>query len=278
MQDMDAVFRALSDPARRRLLDRMNQRNGLTVTELSEGMGMTRQSVSKHLDILETAELVTTLRRGREKLHFLNAAPINDIADRWISSYDRARAKALSDLKTALEATTPMGPANDPTTFVYSTYIQATPERVWRGLTDPEFTRRYWRHPTAGGLSMASDWQKGSTYDLTYDEASLVDRGRCTGGPRVRSLPPVGLHLAHLLSGVGRLARLRRGDRRLLARRARARRWPSTSRRPAPGVVKLTVVHDGFGQGSEVLKGISSGWPAVLASLKTLLETGSPLP
>ena len=174
MQDMDAVFRALSDPARRRLLDRMNQRNGLTVTELSEGMGMTRQSVSKHLDILETAELVTTMRRGREKLHFLNAAPINDIADRWISSYDRARAKALSDLKTALEATTPMGPANDPTTFVYSTYIQATPERVWRGLTDPEFTRRYWRHPTAGGVSMVSDWQKGSTYDLIYDEASLV--------------------------------------------------------------------------------------------------------
>src|SRR5579871_4047430 len=99
----DTVFRALSDPARRRLLDRLNQRNGLTLTELCAGMGMTRQSVSKHLDVLETAGLVTTLRQGREKHHYLNAAPINDIADRWIRTYDRARAEALSDLKTALE-------------------------------------------------------------------------------------------------------------------------------------------------------------------------------
>ena len=95
MRDMDAVFRALSDPARRRLLDRLNERNGLTLTELCADMGMTRQSVSKHLDVLEEADLVTTLRRGREKLHYLNAAPINDIADRWIHHYDRARAEAL---------------------------------------------------------------------------------------------------------------------------------------------------------------------------------------
>ena len=94
-------------PARRRLLDRLNERNGLTLTELCADMGMTRQSVSKHLDVLEAAGLVTTLRRGREKLHYLNAAPINDIADRWIHHYDRARAEALSDLKTALEATPP---------------------------------------------------------------------------------------------------------------------------------------------------------------------------
>ena len=105
MRDMDAVFRALGDPARRRLLDRLNEHNGLTLTELCADMGMTRQSVSKHLDVLEAADLVATLRRGREKLHHLNAAPINDIAERWIHHYDRARAEALSDLKTALEAT-----------------------------------------------------------------------------------------------------------------------------------------------------------------------------
>ena len=105
MQEMDAVFRALGDPARRRLLDRLNERNGLTLSELCADMGMTRQSVSKHLDVLEEADLVATARRGREKLHFLNAAPINDIADRWIHHYDRARAEALADLKTALEAT-----------------------------------------------------------------------------------------------------------------------------------------------------------------------------
>lgn len=277
MQDMDAAFRALSDPARRRLLDRMNERNGLTVTELSEGMGMTRQSVSKHLDILETAELVTTLRRGREKLHFLNAAPINDIAERWISSYDRARAEALSDLKTALEATTPMGPANDPTTFVYSTYIQATPERVWQGLTDPEFTRRYWRHPTAGGVSMATDWQKGSTYDLTYDEGSLVVED---AAQVVLESDPY-RRLAYTWHTFSPEWATRHGFDEETAASWRAEPRSKVAfdiEETAPGVVKLTVVHDGFGQGSEVLKGVSSGWPAVLASLKTLLETGSPLP
>src|SRR5579863_3377536 len=93
LTDADAVFRALSDPARRRLLDRLNERNGLTLTELCTDMGMTRQSVSKHLDVLGTAGLVTTLRQGREKHHYLNAAPINDIAERWIRSYDRTRAE-----------------------------------------------------------------------------------------------------------------------------------------------------------------------------------------
>ncbi len=173
MRDMDAVFRALGDPARRRLLDRLNDHNGLTLTELSDGMGMTRQSVSKHLDVLEAAGLVATLRRGREKLHYLDAAPINDITERWIHHYDRARAEALSDLKTALEAT-PMDQSSDQTTFVYTTYIHATPERVWQGLTDPAFTARYWRHPLSGGVSYRSDWKKGSTYDVAYEESGLV--------------------------------------------------------------------------------------------------------
>src|SRR5580700_5409566 len=164
MRDMDAVFKALSDPGRRRLLDRLNERNGLTLTELCADMGMTRQSVTKHLDVLEAAGLVTTLRRGRERLHYLNAAPITGIADRWIHSYDRARAEALSDLKTALEASTAMDQKSDQTTFVYTTYIHATPERVWQGLTDPAFTQRYWRHPKSGGVSFSSDWKKGSTY------------------------------------------------------------------------------------------------------------------
>src|SRR5580693_7801841 len=117
MPDMDAVFKALADSGRRRLLDRLNERNGLTLTELCEDMGMTRQSVTKHLHVLEAAGLVATLRRGRERLHYLNAAPINDIADRWINSYDRARVEALSDLKTALEATTPMDQKTDQTSF-----------------------------------------------------------------------------------------------------------------------------------------------------------------
>ena len=186
MQEMDAVFRALSDPARRRLLDRLNERNGLTLTELSADMGMTRQSVSKHLDVLEEAELVATLRRGREKLHYLNAAPINDIADRWIHHYDRARAEALADLKTALEAT-PMDQKSNETTFVYTTYIEATPERVWQGLTDPdlhgallaapEVGRRLLPHGLAEGLRLRRHLRRGRTRH----------QRRRAGGPRVRS-------------------------------------------------------------------------------------------
>lgn len=99
----DAVFRALADKSRRILLDRLHRRNGQTLSELSEGLEMSRQAVTKHLAILEGANLVATLRQGREKLHFINPIPINEIADRWIDKFDRSRLGALSDLKKALE-------------------------------------------------------------------------------------------------------------------------------------------------------------------------------
>ncbi len=100
---MDAVFRALADPVRRRLLDRLRQRNGQTLSELCTGMKMTRQAVSKHLGILEAANLVATEKIGREKFHYLNPVPIQEIADRWIGKYDRAPLRALSDLKKRME-------------------------------------------------------------------------------------------------------------------------------------------------------------------------------
>jgi DNA-binding transcriptional ArsR family regulator len=102
----DAVFKALSDRSRRLLLDTLRERNGQTLTQLCAGLVMARQSVSKHLAVLEAASLVTTVRRGREKLHYLNPAPINEIAERWISQYDEQRLRALSDLKRALEGDT----------------------------------------------------------------------------------------------------------------------------------------------------------------------------
>ncbi|HEX4118250.1 MAG TPA: helix-turn-helix transcriptional regulator [Rhizomicrobium sp.] len=101
--DDDAVFRALADKSRRLLLDRLRRRNGQTLSELSEGLAMTRQAVTKHLTILEKANLVAPLRQGREKLHFINPVPIHEIADRWIDKFERSRLSALSDLKTALE-------------------------------------------------------------------------------------------------------------------------------------------------------------------------------
>jgi DNA-binding transcriptional ArsR family regulator len=101
--DDDAVFRALADKSRRLLLDRLRRRNGQTLSELSEGLEMTRQAVTKHLLLLEEANLVASLRQGREKLHFINPVPINEIAERWIGKFDHARLDALSDLKNALE-------------------------------------------------------------------------------------------------------------------------------------------------------------------------------
>ena len=100
---MDAVFRALADPVRRQLLDRLRANNGQTLGELCESYDMTRQAVTKHLAILEQANLVVTQWRGREKLHFLNPVPIQSIAERWISKFDQPRLNALSELKKKLE-------------------------------------------------------------------------------------------------------------------------------------------------------------------------------
>ena len=104
---MDLVFKALADPSRRELLDRLHARNGQTLNELCEQMEMTRQAVTKHLVLLEEANLVATVKEGREKHHFLNPVPINDIAERWIGKYERGRLKALSELKKQLEREEP---------------------------------------------------------------------------------------------------------------------------------------------------------------------------
>ena len=101
--DDDVVFRALADASRRLLLDRLHQRNGQTLGELCQGLDMTRQAVAKHLAILEEANLVSWRRNGREKLHFINPVPINEIAERWISKFERSRLSALSELKKDLE-------------------------------------------------------------------------------------------------------------------------------------------------------------------------------
>ena len=101
---MDDVFRALADASRRELLDRLRADNGQTLNDLCARLGMTRQAVSKHLGILEEANLIATVKRGREKLHYLNPVPIHDIAERWIDKFERHRLQALSELKKGLEA------------------------------------------------------------------------------------------------------------------------------------------------------------------------------
>jgi DNA-binding transcriptional ArsR family regulator len=105
MTDTDSVFKALADRSRRVLLDRLNAHNGQTLTELCEGLDMTRQAVTQHLAILEAAKLIVTTWRGREKLHFLNPVPLQEIYDRWIAKFERSRLRALRDLKRRLEGT-----------------------------------------------------------------------------------------------------------------------------------------------------------------------------
>src|SRR3954451_6357986 len=117
---IDEAFKALADTSRRLLLDSLSERDGQTLGELCSPLEMARQSVSKHPAVLEAAHLITTVRRGREKLHYLNAAPINEIAERWISRYERGRVDALADLKRALEDGDPV----EKPTFVYTTYIK----------------------------------------------------------------------------------------------------------------------------------------------------------
>lgn len=262
---MDEVFRALADPSRRRLLDRLNSRNGQTLRELCAGLGMARQSVSKHLAILQDANLVTTVRRGREKLHYLNAAPISDIAERWINRYDQQRVDALADLKNALEV-----PTMDKPEFVYTTYIRTSPEQCWRGLTDPSFTRRYW------GLAYESDWQPGSAFTmrLDQDDVRIADPAQVIlEADPYRRLS----YTWHTFTPEWAAAySISDEERAKFAAEPRSKVTFDIEQRGE--YVRLTVVHDGFEPGSAVLAGISEGWPLVISSLKSLLETGEVLP
>ena len=259
----DDVFRALADPSRRALLDRLNARNGQTLRELCAGLDMARQSVSKHLGILEAANLVTTVRRGREKLHYLNPAPISDIGERWIRSYDRGRVDALADLKHALEAA-PM----DRPSFVYTTYIRTTPEQLWQALTDPAFTRRYWN------ASFDTDWQPGSP--MTWNLGGIV-----VAHPEqvvLEADPPRRLAFTwHTFSDeLNDSLRLTQPVRDHIAGEGRSR--ATFEIEPVGDQVKLTVTHEGLDPDGYVRSLIGDGWPRVLSRLKTLLETGEELP
>jgi uncharacterized protein YndB with AHSA1/START domain/DNA-binding transcriptional ArsR family regulator len=262
---MDEVFRALADPSRRRLLDSLNQRNGQSLRELCAGLDMARQSVSKHLTILENANLVTVVWHGREKLHYLNAAPISELAERWISHYDRQRVTALSDLKKALEGT-PM----DKPEFVYTTYISTTPERLWQALTEPAFTRQYW-----DGLAFESDWQAGSEMTVHLKDGIMIaDPAQVV----LEADPYRRLSYTWHTFTPQWAAAYGLSDEYLAKVAAERRSKVTFDIEPAGELVKLTVVHDGFDPGSTVLEGISQGWPRLLSELKTLLETGSALP
>jgi uncharacterized protein YndB with AHSA1/START domain/DNA-binding transcriptional ArsR family regulator len=258
---VDDVFKALADDSRRLLLDRLNDTNGQTLTELCTGLDMARQSVSKHLAVLEAANLVTTVWRGREKLHYLNAEPINAIADRWISRYDRGRVVALADLKTALEQTT-----MTEGTFVYTTYIQTTPERLWQALTNPAFTQRYW------GLTFDTDWAPGSPMTWHNQGVTIADPEQVVleADPYRRLSYTWQTLTPEFAAAVGF------SDEYFAIASAEPRSTVTFEIEQTDAGVKLTVLHERLKPGGAVLESVSGGWPVVLSGLKTLLEKQEP--
>ncbi len=249
MGDSDPVFKALADPTRRALLDRLRQRNGQTLGELCAPLRMARQSATQHLGVLEAANLITTVRRGREKLHYLNPVPLWAIQERWIEKFERPRLRALSVIRQrAEEGTVPGQP-----TFVYVTYIESSPERVWQALTDPDLTAAYWGH------SNVSDWQAGSPWEhRRVDGSGIAD----VAGTVLASEPPGRLVLTFDAPG----GTPPDGPSKVTFDIERYHE-----------IVRLTVTHENL-PGEDGLEAVSAGWPAVCANLKSLIETGHVLP
>ncbi|MBB5958694.1 uncharacterized protein YndB with AHSA1/START domain/DNA-binding transcriptional ArsR family regulator [Saccharothrix tamanrassetensis] len=241
---MDEVFKALADETRRYLLDRLREENGQTLGELCRRLGMTRQSATQHLGVLEAANLVTTVRRGREKLHYLNPVPIHEIQQRWIERFEQPRLGVLSAIKRQAEAA--MKPE-----FVYVTYIRSTPEKVWEALTDADLTAAYWGHHNV------SDWQVGSPWVHRRADGSGIDD---VVGEVLESDPP----------------------RRLVTTWREPEGGQATSTvtflvQPYGEIVRLTVTHENLVDEAERAQA-AAGWAAVLSNLKSLLETGQVLP
>ncbi len=241
---MDDVFKALSDPTRRKILDLLRVRDGRTVSDLETQIDLTRFGVMKHLKVLEEAHLVTTRKAGRFKHVYLNAVPLQQIADRWIARYVEPAARFAVDLKTQLEDT----PMSDRPSFVTEIFIKTTPERLWQALTSPKETPAYYF-----GSAVRSDWSVGAP--LQY----VLPDGRVMVDGEVLEIDP---------------------PRKLVSTFVpRFREGAAPSRvafeiEPMGEVCKLTLTHWGLGEADG---DIHTGWAKILNSLKSLLETGEAL-
>ena len=243
---MDPVFKALADPTRRRLLDMLFRRDGQTLSELERRLAMTRFGVMKHLRVLEDARLVVTQRRGREKLHFLNAVPIRQIHDRWIDKYSAPVAAMLTKLKKTIE--------EDAMEKVYEIYIKTTPERLWQAITDPALRAKY-----SFGVAVQSDWRKGSRYQARTTDVTVAPGTDIADGENVEVEPQ---------------RRLVQTFRALWSDEVKAEGYSRVTWEiePVGDSCRLTVTHDHLREG--VNPELYGGWPMVLSGLKTLLETG----
>jgi DNA-binding transcriptional ArsR family regulator len=242
---MDEVFKALADPTRRSLLDELFEQDGQTLSALEARLPMTRFGVMKHLRVLEEAGLVTTRRRGREKLHFLNPVPIRLVHDRWVSKYAEPWAAALTGLKHELEEKT--------MEKVFEIYIKTTPERLWEAIIDPELRQKY-----SFGVGVESDWTPGSTYEAAHQRAGIA----ISEGENLEVDPP------------------RRLVQSFTALWSDQVKGEGTSRvsweiEQVEDSCRLTVTHDQLREGAN--SELYGGWPMILSGLKTLLETGETL-
>jgi uncharacterized protein YndB with AHSA1/START domain/DNA-binding transcriptional ArsR family regulator len=250
VSDVDKVFKALADPSRRRLLDSLRKEDGQTLGRLCGELAMARQSVTQHLAVLEEANLISTVRRSREKLHYLNPVPIYDIQQRWLAPFEQPRLRTLAAIKQSAEERD----MTEKPHFVYVTYIQSTPERVWQALTDADLTAQYWGH------SNVSDWQPGSTWEHVRTDGSGISD---VGGKVLSADPPRRLVVTF-------------EDPALDVPPT----GPSTVTfdiEPYQDIVRLTVIQENLAD-EEAFRAVSHGWPAVMANLKSLLETGHVLP
>jgi uncharacterized protein YndB with AHSA1/START domain/DNA-binding transcriptional ArsR family regulator len=239
MPKMDDVFRALADPTRRRLLDELFKEDGQTLSALEGRLPMTRFGVMKHLRLLEKAGLVVTRRRGREKLHFLNAVPIRLIHDRWVSKYAEPWTASLSDLKQRLEKTMEK---------VFEIYIKTTAERLWQAITDTEMRRKY-----NFGAIVTSDWTLGSRFEGVGGGKPIFE------GENLEVDPP---------------RRLVQSFRALWGEdvKTEGTSLVTWEIEPIGDSCRLTVTHSQLREKANPQ--LYGGWPMILSGIKTLLETG----
>ncbi|MBY0164390.1 SRPBCC domain-containing protein [Cytobacillus firmus] len=248
------VFKALADPSRRTLLDLLYKSDGQSLSELCVPLAMTRFGVMKHLHILEEAGLITTRKAGREKLHYLNSVPIRQIYDRWVSKYAEPWALELTSLKNELEREPNM---EQKPRHVNQIAIKAAPEQVWRAITDPAKTSKFWYN-----CSIQSNWEIGSPFNLKNPEGKVQAEGTI-----ISIDPPHKLVLSWRMLITDDTA----------GEKPSRITWEIDPHAELNGVTLVTVIHDEFDQAMHTANTLKLGLPIVLSGLKTLLETGSTL-
>jgi DNA-binding transcriptional ArsR family regulator/uncharacterized protein YndB with AHSA1/START domain len=248
---MAAIFRALGDPSRRLLLDRLFDRDGQTLGELTAALPeMTRFGVMRHLDVLERAGLVETRRVGREKHHYLNPVPIRLVADRWIGKFAEPVVGRMAAIKHTLEEPTMLAPDH-----VYSVIVRATPDRIWKAITDGVETEQYYY-----GTRVDSDWSVGGRIAYAYPDGTIAADGE------VLEIEP------------GRRVKMTFHARWSPEIEAEGPVQMSWEIEPAgDGASKLTVVTSGMREGGAVASSFGDGIVYIVSGLKTFVETGTSL-